>query len=119
MGLAAKRTAIGILAVIFVTVAAGMWLFTDDPELNPLLAGLTRVGLVLGALWFALPAGGESVAWGRVAPILIGGALLVAVAGRAFRYVLPIAIVVGIAALILRPKPKRTGGGQRSRSSSA
>src|SRR5262245_60185605 len=104
--LATKRASIGVLALACLLSAVGIWLFAEDPETSGWLAGLSRVGLVLGALWLALPARGESVAWNKAAPILAVGLLIAALTRRMFPYVLPLALAVGVAFLVLRPKTK-------------
>jgi len=115
--LSAKRNLLGIMALACLVTAACLWLFTADPEHNALLSVVTRVGIVLGALWLALPVAGTSWAWQKVGPILIIAIALTALAGRTLRYALPISIVLAVALVILRPRPKRNGaGGQRNSS---
>lgn len=113
--LSAKRNVLGILALVCLVSAAGLWLFTGDPEHNAVLSVVTRVGIVLGALWLALPTVGTSWAWQKAGPVLIIAIALTAFAGRALRYALPIAIVVAILLVFLRPRPKRNEAtGKRS-----
>lgn len=108
--LAEKRKLVGVMALICLASAVCLWLFTGNPEHNPLLSAFTRVGIVLGALWLALPTSGTSWAWQKAGPVLIIAVALTAVAGRSLRYALPIAIAVAIALVILRPRPKRDSG---------
>jgi hypothetical protein len=108
--LAAKRNLIGVVALVCVATAVGMWIFTDDPQQNAFLAAVTRVGIVMAALWLALPARGESVVWSKAGPILILGVVLVALFGSRLRYVwylLPVAIFVALALAFLKPRAKR------------
>jgi len=109
--LSAKRNVLGILALVCLVAALALWLFTADPEHNALLSVVTRVGIVLGALWLALPAVGTGWAWQKVGPVLIIAIALTALAGRRLRYVLPVAIVVAILLVFLRPRPKKNGAG--------
>jgi hypothetical protein len=104
---ASKRSVVGGIALVCLVAAAALWIFADNPEQNPLLAAVTRVGIVMGALWLALPRHGESVAWGKSAILLIPAIILVAVNGRKLLYLLPVAIVVALALAFLRPRSKR------------
>lgn len=87
-----------------------MWIFTANPESNLLVSALMRVGIVLSAVWFVLPARGESIAWERALPVLVVVLVLAAFLRRAFFYLVPVLLVIGLAAMYLRPKPKRRPG---------
>lgn len=105
--LAEKRNLIGIVALACLATAAGLWIFTVNPVQNQFLAAVSRVGIVLAALWLALPPRGEKLALGRAGPILVAAAILVALSGRRLLYLLPAAIVVGVALAFLRPRSRR------------
>lgn len=104
--LSEKRLLVGILSVVCLVLSAILWIFGTDPQNSPLVGSLVRVGVVLGALWFALPRKGESVVWSKA--LFPGVAIVVAMAflRRAAWWILPLAVVVGIALVLLRPKPK-------------
>lgn len=102
-----KRLMIGLLALGCLVGAAGIWLFTDQPETNQFLSALTRVGIALGAVWLALPKTGESIVWQKIGPAIVVTIAVLALARRMAVYLLPVALVVLLAALFLRPKPKR------------
>jgi hypothetical protein len=104
---ASKRFLVGGVALFCLVSAAALWIFTEKPEENAFLAGVTRVGIVMGALWLALPKHGENVAWGKTATLLIPALILVAINGRRLLYLLPIAIVVALALAFLRPRSGR------------
>lgn len=107
-GLSSKRIAVGLCALLCLLMAAGLWLFTGNPEANQFLSALTRVGIVLAALWLALPEARQSIVWQKAGPILLAAAIVVAVMPKLVRYALPAAVVLSIAAILVRPKPKRT-----------
>ena len=107
---AIKRILVGVCALISLAAAGGVWFFTADPESSGLLSALVRVGIVLGALWLALPAQAGRFPWERALPLVIGVGLVLALARRASVVLVPIVIVIAVAALILRPKPKRRPG---------
>lgn len=98
---------VGWCAVACLLTAGGMWCFTDNPEHNAVLSGFSRVGLVLAAVWLALPRPGEKVVWERLVPVVIGTLVFVALAGKAFQRLLPLAIVIVTLLYFLRPRPKR------------
>jgi hypothetical protein len=102
---------VGGIAVVCLAAAVGLWIFAANPEQNPFLAVVSRVGIVMGALWLALPKQGENVAWGKTATLLIPAIILIAVNGRRLLYLLPVAIVVALALAFLRPRVK----GRKSR----
>jgi hypothetical protein len=105
--LAEKRNLIGLVALVCLATAAGLWVFSANPVQNQFLAAVSRVGIVLAALWLALPARGEKLALGRAGPILVVAAIFVALSGRRLLYLLPAAIVVGLALAFLRPRSRR------------
>lgn len=105
--LAIRKLIVGVLALICLTTAVGLWLFSPDAGKNPLTSITTRLGIILAALWLALPNQGENLAWGKVLPV--GLVIIVACVrgGKILMYVIPIALVVGIIATFIRPGPKR------------
>jgi hypothetical protein len=102
-----SRLMVGVCALLCGLLALGRFLSVAEPLTDPLLAAAWRVGIVMGALWLVLPAKGESWVWSKIAVVVIPVLLVVALRGRILLVALPIAAVVGIAALLLRPKPKR------------
>ncbi|MBI5759954.1 MAG: hypothetical protein HZA46_15660 [Planctomycetales bacterium] len=103
-----NKPLVGCLALGCLTTAIGVHELAPTQE--ALFAALWRVSLMLSALWLALPKKGEPVTLGRFGPVLIGGVLLIVLIPRSARTLftlLPLAIGLGIAALVLRPKSKR------------
>lgn len=68
-----------------------------------LLAALTRVGLVLAALWIALPPTGQVDISPRV--LVVGFAALVGVALRP-KFFIPLLLALAVLAFLLRPRKK-------------
>ena len=107
--LALRKLLVGLMTLLCLAIAAGAVYFTNWT--NPLVSVTIRLGLMLGALWLVLPTTGESLAWEKAFPVVV--AIIVVLAfikrggGRLLLYVIPAAIVVGILAAFLRPKPKR------------
>ena len=108
--LAARKLIVGLVALACLATAGSLWLFTADAGTNPVTAVTTKLGLMLAALWLALPTRGESVGWEKALPPLIGAIAVLALIGRNSRiliFALPAAILAGIALAFLRPRSKR------------
>lgn len=107
--LAAKKLLVGLISVGCLLTAAICCYYTEWT--NPIVSVTTRLGVMLGALWLALPSQGESIAWQKGLPVVLAVIVVLAFikrgGGRLLLYVVPIAIVVGLAAAFIRPRPKR------------
>ena len=117
-----NRPMVGIIALLCLVGAAGMWIFelqsagdssaaaSADEESESatqwplILAAFTRIGLVMGALWIALPRGQRNV---EVSPkaFIIGLGAIIGVVVRP-RFFIPLLIVLAVLAKVLRPKDK-------------
>jgi hypothetical protein len=103
-----NRALTGILAAVLLTSGFGLMFAGIGSEM--MHAGFIRTGLVLGALWLALPtrnrpAAWEDVTWTGVCLALIG--VLVFLSARLRWTVIPLALAVGIAVYFLRRPLKR------------
>ena len=80
-------------------------------------AGFVRIGLVLFTLWLALPVMQRNSSVARVlGGTLVGAMLLVAALTRVpLRWVIPAGVLVGAAALVLRPRAKPSPEDRRPR----
>lgn len=105
------RTQVGIIAATCLGIALGIWTFF--PENEALLSAFLRVGILMTALWFAVPAKGAELVWEKILPVLAGGLVLIALAKRLLIVALPLAIAVGVAAYFLRPRHKERPGERR------
>lgn len=114
--LAVRKLIIGLISLGCLTTAVSMYFFSEEPLENPVVSVTTRLGLMLGALWLALPSQGDNIAWQKGLPIVLAVIFVLAFlkrgGGRMLLYVVPIAIVVGIAAAFIRPRPKRRPPGR-------
>ena len=95
---------IGCLITAVVAALFGNWT-------SPVVSVCARMGVMLAALWWALPNQGENIAWEKGFPIVLAVIVVLSFlkrgGGRALLYVVPIAIVVAVVAVVIRPKPKR------------
>jgi hypothetical protein len=71
------------------------------------MAAFFRVGLLMGALWLALPGKNREAAWAHVTPNTLLG-LFLALLGIAWRprVAIPFLIVLGLLAIFIRPRGK-------------
>jgi hypothetical protein len=106
-----NRPLVGVIAIVCLCAYAGLLLTggDDSPEnRNQMWAGaFGRVGLLMGALWFALPPKGKEAAWATVSPYTFLG-LLLAVWGIAARpkIAIPLLLALAIAAYFVKPRNK-------------
>lgn len=108
--LAVRKLIVGLVALACLATAGSLWAFTADAGTNPVTAVTTKLGLMLAALWLALPSRGESLAWQRILPPVVAGLAVLALIGRNVRilvFALPAALIAGIALAFLRPRTKR------------
>jgi hypothetical protein len=107
--LAVRKLIVGLISLACLVTAAALWIFAEDPEKNPATAVTMRLGIMLGALWLALPSRGDNVAWGKALPAIFAVILVLAVIRVNWRilvYAIPVAIVVAILAAFIRPRSK-------------
>lgn len=107
--LAVRKLIVGILALASLASAAGLWAFSADALTNPVFAVTMRLGLMLGALWLALPDRGDSIALGKGLPVILAVIAVLALVRnwRVLIYAVPAAIVVGIVLAFIRPRSNR------------
>ncbi len=102
-----NRRLVGCLALAFLVGAVASFA-TEDKEAATLWQGVcTRLGVVLGALWLALPKDGTLGKWAEVSmtKLLVIILALVVVVRAPQRY-LPILLAVAAASRYLRPPDK-------------
>ena len=105
-----NRTLVGVIAVV--CLCAGVVIMLVDSYQNMWCAAFVRVGLVMGALWIALPSRGREAAWANVSPytllaVLFGALVFV----RRPLFFLPLLVAFTMIGLFVRPR-----GGPRTRS---
>jgi hypothetical protein len=102
---AVNRTLAGLLSIA--CGIAGFALCALRGIDDPLGAGFIRIGVVLAALWCAMPTQTRDAAWARVSPWAVVGVLLAAVLFvKHLRVLLPLAFAVAIVGYVLRPRKK-------------
>ena len=103
-----NRTLTGILAVLLTTAGLIVWFGVGGQD--ALAGALIRTGVLLGALWLALPSRTRKAAWANVSPVALIVMLVAAVAfvarPRLLLFAAPVALVLGVLIVLLRPRPK-------------
>lgn len=103
-----NRALIGIVAAILLGGAGICWFFVGSQ--NMWTGACLKVGLVVAALWLALPTITRRDNWGETSlGVIVGftGLALFLISKRIdIRIVLPILAVLGIAVSLMRPKSK-------------
>ncbi len=99
-----SRTLVGIISLTCLCVGPGLLLARpDDDSVRLWAAGFNRAGLLMGALWFALPSGNRGAAWANVSIPALGGGLLGLLAlVRNPRVLLPMIAVLGVVFFLKR-----------------
>lgn len=105
--IAVNRTMVGLISLVCLSSWLFLYFRNPNAEGDLLLwqGGLMRAGLLMGALWIALPTKNRDAAWANVSPWmlagLIGGVIGIARFPRLFVPLLAILAVVGF---FLRPR---------------
>ena len=110
-----SRPLVGLITLALLGTWGAMWLLhaagAVDAESQPLKlwwAGFGRVGLVMLALWLALPSKDRPAAWANVSkPMLVGVLLVVVLVAVRPWIAVPLLAFLAIASLFLRPRAKR------------
>ena len=112
-----RRAAVGILALIMLGIASyGFVRYgLDDGEVSFFWSSCLRIGLVLGAVWLALPNLLErrSDASPLFITLVVTIVLAIAVRPRAGIFLLPILLILAVAQFgrwLVKPPPRKTHG---------
>lgn len=101
-----NRTLVGVLAIVCLIGACAAFLYEED-DVNMWRGIFTRVGLVLGALWMALPKDGTLGKWANVSlTTLVGVMLAIFMVARNPRQYVPLVLAVAAIGRFLRPREK-------------
>jgi len=99
------RPTVGIISLVLLLSCAALWIFSPPWDITEPLKGATlRLGLMMGALWLALPQLEGVPGW--MLKMVSASAMIIAVRPRAALLLLPLLLVY----LITRPRHKRSQG---------
>jgi hypothetical protein len=108
-----NRPLVGIIALACLGAAAGLFFSGSTTGERSLVMGggaaaaFFRVGLLMGALWLALPPKGQEAPWATVTPGTFVGLLLAIFAVVRMKWLaIPLLALFAIMALIIRPRTK-------------
>ncbi len=107
-----SRPLVGFLAIGLLSIAffLSLWPGALSGAAGATVGGAAaRVGIVMAALWLALPSRNRPAAWANVsitsaAPVVLAALALFRIP---FRILIPLAGIVMVAGLVLRPRPLR------------
>ena len=99
-----NKPLVGVMGAVCLVAAAVCYVWY--PEQTSARSAFVRIGIVMTALYFALPQPGESVMWGRLAPIIAGSVVLIVLSKKIILVALPMLLVIGIVLAIFRPRSK-------------
>ena len=107
-----NRPLVGIIALTCLGIA--LYLFVSGSNQPLWLGAFVRVGLVMSALWLALPSKNREAAWARMSPKTFAGvsiALFALIARpQIMKFMLPLLLVIGALCYMLRPRGKQRPG---------
>ncbi|MEZ6066396.1 MAG: hypothetical protein R3B90_11975 [Planctomycetaceae bacterium] len=98
-----NRTLVGVLAVVLTLAGVAVGLY--DSLDNMWCGGLLRTGVLLAALWIALPTRHRPAAWANISPwTAVGAVILLVIFVRQPRaFIIVVAILVA-GAIFVRPR---------------
>lgn len=99
-----NKPLVGIIGLVCLISSAICYVFFY--EQTSARSAFLRIGIVMTALFLALPKAGETVRWERLVPIIVGSVVLITLTKRMILVALPVIIVVGVLLSILRPRSK-------------
>ena len=99
-----NKPLVGIIGATCLVASAVCFLWF--PEQSAAQSATLRIGIVMLALFFALPKSGEHVRWERLAPIIVVSVLIIGLAKKMTLVILPMLVVIGILLTLFRPKSK-------------
>jgi hypothetical protein len=110
-----SRPLVGFLAIglFLIAFVLSLWPNLLSGAAGVMVGGAAaRVGIVMAALWLALPTGNRTAAWAKVSlasalPLLLTALALFRIP---FRILIPLAAFVLLVGVILRPKPLERPG---------
>jgi len=111
-----NRPLVAVLAAVCLATAGIVAVV--DPERSAVIGAFSRVGLVMGALWLALPAAGGQLGWRIAGPVVVGIAVVAGLVknARVLVVVVPILLVIAALMLVFRPRSPEQSGPRRKRS---
>jgi hypothetical protein len=105
---AIRRMLVGVIALALLTASVVLWILPGASTSQATLmwrAGCGRMGIVVAALWMAMPTRSRPAAWANLNPRSVAALGLAALAIKfPLKLLLPLAAILVIAGLVLRPR---------------
>ncbi len=100
-----RRRRVGLIAAVcFGFAVTGFLMGRSDSAWT---AAAMRISIVLGAIWLVLPTTRRPAAWSKLTRGRLAMIVLVTVFINRMKFLLPLMLIAGIAAWILRPKNRK------------
>ena len=105
---AIRRMLVGVVAITLLTAALVLWILPGASANQATLmwrAGCGRMGVVVAALWLAMPTRSRPAAWANLNPRSVAALGLAALAIKfPLKLLLPLGGILIVAGLVLRPR---------------
>ena len=99
-----NKPLVGVIGLVCLCASAVCFIWF--PDQTSAQSATLRIGVVMTALFLALPKSGEHVRWERLAPIIIASVVIIGLAKKMTLVILPMLVVIGILLTLFRPKSK-------------
>jgi hypothetical protein len=102
-----SRTRVGLISLGLFAVALVVWI--GWPEQQMALGACVRVGVLMAAIWLAMPSGDRPAAWATVSKTTVAGFLVLLVGVVRPRYLLalsPLLVLIGVLSYLGRLSEK-------------
>lgn len=100
-----------VAVITLVCLCAGAYIGLTQPDDQFWAGSFVRVGLLMGAFWYAAPTKGRAAAWANVSPWwIVGVAGLLLLIVRRPRVLIPFGIAIMVLGIVI---PKVMGAGRK------
>lgn len=105
-----NRSLVGVITLSCAAIGGLWWLWEGGASATAMPAAFLRVSVVMAAIWLAMPTRNREAAWARVNLWnLLGMLLALIVVARTrvpLKFLIPGLMLLAVAIMILRPRPK-------------
>lgn len=99
-----KRRMVGIIAIVSASIGLGAWL--TEGSASAIAGPAIRIGIVLAALWLALPTRTRPAAWARIRPWHLVSLILFLIFLPRLKAIIPVLIIGIVIGWLLRRRKR-------------